>query len=440
MNKNKNRKNNNYNPNRSNTRNDNRSYSSYQSNSSRLPVRQNDSNPVYYEDEPQPQYQPEHIQRPTSQRYYEDPQNYHNYSNNSYQNYSRNNDNPYRNNDNSYRNNDNPYRSNDNSYRSNDNSYRNNDNSYRNNDNSYRNNDNRHNQQNKRLNNNLYSNRSYQPASNYQSNNYQSSEPKRNYYEEPPSNYNDEIKQKPKNVPKFNNKPKKFKAFNINKKLSDNTVVEQPEKTINNKNSNKRSIVTESPIFKKQKVLLTEAVKCQALKEQVLESQEYNPLTELDVIIKNDSKVTPKSPEVSPVTIEESANAFGKKYKRELCIGQGRYGQVWKAHSTVAMDIKIALKRTSRNNGQIPTTTIREAKFLMQLDNINICKQHEIGAGTSSIYTVLDYCNFDLVGLVHVMGGDMDSNVIKNLAHQLLKGISYLHSKDIIHRVIGSLI
>ena len=184
-----------------------------------------------------------------------------------------------------------------------------------------------------------------------------------------------------------------------------------------------------------------------------LESEEYNPLEEAEhqeklelekqrqlqlLQLQQEQLAAAQLTPPSPSNLEESTNgAFGKKYKRELCIGQGRYGQVWKAHPTFQSDlINVALKRTSRNNGQIPTTTIREAKFLMQLDHINICKQHEIGAGSTSIYTVLDYCNFDLVGLCYLMGDSLDANISRNLAYQLIKGISYLHSRDIVHRVI----
>ena len=145
--------------------------------------------------------------------------------------------------------------------------------------------------------------------------------------------------------------------------------------------------------------------------------------------VQSNPRLTPPSP-----TLQEQS--FGLKYKRDICIGQGRYGQVWKARSTTGNLDQVALKRTSRNNGQIPTTTIREAKFLMQLDHPNICKQHEIGAGTTSIYSVLDYCHFDLVGLMWLMGEAMDRSVVRNLAYQLSQGLLYLHERGIVHRVI----
>eukprot|EP00834_Sanchytrium_tribonematis_P006634 NODE_507_length_6688_cov_1.276673.p2 type:complete len:485 gc:universal NODE_507_length_6688_cov_1.276673:2149-695(-) len=157
-----------------------------------------------------------------------------------------------------------------------------------------------------------------------------------------------------------------------------------------------------------------------------------------DSDIKEDTNVESKFTPTSPQYEGKSSNTFGSKYKREACIGQGRYGQVWKAYPTFDSElVKVALKRTNRNNGHIPTTTMREAKFLMQLDHVNICKQHEIGAGTSSIYSVLDYCNFDLVGLVHSFEKRMPLDLICSIMFQFLQGLDYIHCKGIVHRVMN---
>ena len=128
-------------------------------------------------------------------------------------------------------------------------------------------------------------------------------------------------------------------------------------------------------------------------------------------------------------------------------IGEGTYGQVYKAVDKATQDI-VALKKVRLENEKegFPITAVREIKILRLLNHENIVNLKEIVTDKSDVldfrkdkgafYLVFEYMDHDLMGL-------LESNLVtfseENIAHimkQLLDGLSYCHKNDFLHRDI----
>lgn len=126
-------------------------------------------------------------------------------------------------------------------------------------------------------------------------------------------------------------------------------------------------------------------------------------------------------------------------------IGQGTFGKVYKSQYMTSEGnvIVVALKKIllSKDNEGFPRTALKEIKFLKRFNHPNILKLIDITSitskGKAKVYLVFEYMAHDLSALV-------DSKIkftlpeIKCLMHQVLTGINFLHSNNIIHRDIKS--
>mmetsp|Transcript_20699 Transcript_20699/g.61713 ORF Transcript_20699/g.61713 Transcript_20699/m.61713 type:complete len:353 (-) Transcript_20699:708-1766(-) len=133
-----------------------------------------------------------------------------------------------------------------------------------------------------------------------------------------------------------------------------------------------------------------------------------------------------------------------KLYEKVEQVGEGTYGQVYKARSRESGEI-VALKRVRMDNEKegFPITAIREIKILKVLNHKNIVRLHEIvtsdasdyNHGKGSIYMVMEYCDHDLTGLSD-SGHRFSPGQIKCYMKQLLEGICYCHKNHVLHRDI----
>jgi len=128
-------------------------------------------------------------------------------------------------------------------------------------------------------------------------------------------------------------------------------------------------------------------------------------------------------------------------------IGEGTYGKVYMAKNKETNEI-VALKEVRMDNEKegFPITAIREIKILKELSHDNIVQLKEIvtseatkeNQGKSSIYMVFEYMDHDLTGL---MLSDLQEwkptlPQIKCYMKQLLEGLYYCHSNNVLHRDI----
>jgi len=132
------------------------------------------------------------------------------------------------------------------------------------------------------------------------------------------------------------------------------------------------------------------------------------------------------------------------RYEKIEQVGEGTYGQVYKARSKKTGEF-VALKRVRMDNEKegFPVTAIREIKILKILNHKNIVQLKDIvtseaseyNHGKGSIYMVMAFSDHDLTGLTDA-GQRFTIPQIKCYMKQLLEGVNYCHIHHILHRDI----
>nr|XP_033818020.1 cyclin-dependent kinase 9 isoform X1 [Geotrypetes seraphini] len=131
------------------------------------------------------------------------------------------------------------------------------------------------------------------------------------------------------------------------------------------------------------------------------------------------------------------------KYERLAKIGQGTFGEVFKAkHRQTGK--KVALKKVLMENEKegFPITALREIKILQLLKHENVVNLIEIcrtkatqyNRYKGSIYLVFDFCEHDLAGLLSNAHVKFTLSEIKKVMQMLLNGLYYIHRNKILHR------
>lgn len=119
-------------------------------------------------------------------------------------------------------------------------------------------------------------------------------------------------------------------------------------------------------------------------------------------------------------------------------LGQGTYGAVFKARELSTGQI-VAIKRmliTSEDVG-ISATALREVCLLKELKHENIVTLHDVLFEPPKMTLVFEYCEYDLKKYINKNRDK--SNVgrkieVEQIMRQLLEGLHYMHSRDVVHR------
>ncbi|XP_043546219.1 cyclin-dependent kinase 14 isoform X1 [Chiloscyllium punctatum] len=127
---------------------------------------------------------------------------------------------------------------------------------------------------------------------------------------------------------------------------------------------------------------------------------------------------------------------FGKadSYEKLEKLGEGSYATVYKGKSKVHGKL-VALKviRLQEEEGT-PFTAIREASLLKGLKHTNIVLLHDIIHTKETLTLVFEYVHTDLCQYMDKHPGGLLPDNVKLFLFQLLRGLSYIHQRYILHR------
>jgi len=128
------------------------------------------------------------------------------------------------------------------------------------------------------------------------------------------------------------------------------------------------------------------------------------------------------------------------KYEKIAKIGQGTFGEVFKARCRTDKNKIVALKKILMENEKegFPITALREIRILQLLNHVNIvnlieiCRQYS--RHKTTFYLVFDFCEHDLAGLLSNINVKFSLGEIKKVMQQMCEGLFYIHNNKIIHR------
>nr|CAH8829476.1 unnamed protein product [Trichobilharzia regenti] len=123
------------------------------------------------------------------------------------------------------------------------------------------------------------------------------------------------------------------------------------------------------------------------------------------------------------------------KYEKLEKIGEGTYGKVYKARNRETHEV-VALKRVRLENDDegIPSSAFREICLLKELKHKNIVRLFDVLLSDSRLTIVFEYCDQDLKKYFDSCNGEIDQNTVKLFMFQLLRGLQFCHSHNVLHR------
>jgi serine/threonine protein kinase len=116
-------------------------------------------------------------------------------------------------------------------------------------------------------------------------------------------------------------------------------------------------------------------------------------------------------------------------------IGEGAYGIVYKCRNVHNENI-VAVKQIRFDNQDegIPSTALREISLLKQLKHQNIVSLLDIVHAEQKLKLIFEYMECDLRKFLDLSKTPLNNQLIKSYLYQILSGISYCHSKRVLHR------
>ncbi|XP_067935376.1 cyclin-dependent kinase 9-like [Watersipora subatra] len=131
------------------------------------------------------------------------------------------------------------------------------------------------------------------------------------------------------------------------------------------------------------------------------------------------------------------------RYTKETKVGQGTFGEVFKARCRETGEV-VALKKILMENERegFPITALREIRILQLLVNENVVRLIEIcrtkansyNRYKSTFFLVFEFCDHDLAGLLSNPNVKFGLKEQKEVMKQLCSGLFFIHGNKILHR------
>jgi cyclin-dependent kinase 5 len=124
-----------------------------------------------------------------------------------------------------------------------------------------------------------------------------------------------------------------------------------------------------------------------------------------------------------------------QKYEKLEKIGEGTYGTVFKAKNRETQEI-VALKRVRLDDDDegVPSSALREICLLKELNHKNIVRLCDVVHSEKKLTLVFEYSDQDLKKYFDSCNGEMDPDIVKSFMYQLLRGLEFCHSHNVLHR------
>jgi serine/threonine-protein kinase ULK/ATG1 len=126
-------------------------------------------------------------------------------------------------------------------------------------------------------------------------------------------------------------------------------------------------------------------------------------------------------------------------------IGKGTFGEVYLTSKSNNSEIYATKRIEISNDEKQKETTSKyisnEIKIMKELDHPNIIKLHNLYRTNNHLYFIMDYCNGGSLSSIlndyklH-FGKPFSHEIIQHFMIQIVDGLKYIHSKNIIHRDI----
>ena len=136
------------------------------------------------------------------------------------------------------------------------------------------------------------------------------------------------------------------------------------------------------------------------------------------------------------ITIPTEIGCFHSRFTILQKLGEGTYGNVYKILDKQTQNIVSIKIFNNEDFGGIgvSSTTLREITYLTQLRHKNVIKILGIGTDVNKLCYLMEYCDSCLRTFVDSHQLTIDN--VKNIFKQIMEGLFYLHSQNIMHRDI----
>ncbi|GFG35890.1 hypothetical protein Cfor_05251 [Coptotermes formosanus] len=114
---------------------------------------------------------------------------------------------------------------------------------------------------------------------------------------------------------------------------------------------------------------------------------------------------------------------------------EGTYGTVFKAKNRETHEI-VALKRVRLDDDDegVPSSALREICLLKELKHKNIVRLYDVLHSDKKLTLVFEHCDQDLKKYFDSLNGEIDPDIVKSFMYQLLRGLAFCHSHNVLHR------
>jgi tetratricopeptide (TPR) repeat protein len=136
----------------------------------------------------------------------------------------------------------------------------------------------------------------------------------------------------------------------------------------------------------------------------------------------------------------EATQPTRRRYTVTKEIGRGGMGVVFMATDNM-LDRIVALKvlhSSFKKNDQAVSTFLREAKAAASLNHPNIVTVHDTGTQDGDYYIAMEYLEGKTIKQIVKARGKLSEASVREVLRQLLDGLSFAHSRKIVHRDLSN--